>query len=265
MATTRELLNNKAEEVFSSVDGEKGLLTYYMRSRRKQKLGSKWIRGCSVALMGLGGIFPLLSKFENLKYISDLGYVCIALAGTALFFDKYFGFSSGWIRSITTSMEIEKQLRAVRFRWSIEMAKLDNCDPDQSKLTCDKMVELLTMLKDFVGQVDELTKQETQSWAAEFQSNTAELMKMANQKADEMKPGSVKVTIKNTINATGLNIRLDGGDSLAPNGTEVLFNNISPGSYIVTLSGELGGVKKSQTAVVTVESGKIAAVEIELK
>ncbi len=260
--TTGQIIEAKVNEVVKMVEGK---VAYYNYAKGKQKYWSKRIRLFSIILIGLGGICPLVGKVsfgESIVDFSNYGYISIALAGTLLFLDKFFGFSSAWIRFMTTSMEIESQTSVFRQKMEIELFKLKSgMAPD----TPDKQLELLLMVKDFTLQIDELVKQETQNWAVEFQSNIAELMKMASSKMESMNPGCVKVTIKSSLDPQKMTIKLDGIEKDTPRGNEVLIEHVSPGSHTVIVSGNIDGIAKSQSAVVSVDAGKMTPIEIELK
>lgn len=240
---------------------------WYADKKSKQSNWSQSIRFLSIILIGLGGIFPLIGKIESEKTIivdfTNWGYVTIAAAGTLLFLDRFFGFSSAWIRYVTTELEIRKQIREFEISWQIEMAKIDLC---LIELTCDKMVQLLTMLKDFSTVIDELVKQETTNWATEFQNNISELQKMASAKLSELKPGSVKIVMKNAAKYKKITIKVDNIERKIIVGAEALIDNISPGSHTILAEGEpiLAGVNNLITSVITVEGGKLNTVEMSM-
>jgi hypothetical protein len=255
----RKLLNEAFEKIVTAATKE---ADWYNRKKFSKSLWSKVIRFSSIILIGLGGIFPLVSKIGSLEHVSDWGYVCIALAGTLLFLDRFFGFSSGWVRYITTEFEIRKQIREFEMRWQIEMSRIDLCE---EQLTCDKMIQMLTMLKDFSASVDELIKQETNTWATEFQNNISELQKIASAKMEEFRPGFIKVVVKNRTAYKDLVIKVDDIDRKVLVGNEALIDNVTPGPHTITAEGEkTGGGKVPVTIVVSVEANKIATAELTM-
>ena len=68
---------------------------------------------------------------------------------------------------------------------------------------------MLTVLMDFIFQINEVMKQETNSWLSEFQSNLAELQKSISNKTASSTPGNIKVNLANTKNFDRLKIKLD--------------------------------------------------------
>ncbi|MES2679069.1 MAG: SLATT domain-containing protein [Bacteroidota bacterium] len=246
-----------------TIEEANGQAKWYADNKKAKQWWSKVIRSGSIVLVGLGGIFPLIgNSLDNQHNISNWGFICIALAGTLLFLDKFFGFSSGWIRYVLTEMDIRKQAKEFELRWQVEVARLGNCGPD---INCDKYIELLNLLKDFSTQIDTLVKQETALWASEFQTNISDLQKMASAKAEELRPGSIKITVKNRAEYESISIRVGGLEKKQLTGSEALIDGISPGSYEVILSGKnKNSEEKKIAAVVVVEANKMATVEMTM-
>jgi hypothetical protein len=256
LSAARQLLNDQYEKTIAHcADREK----WYKDNVKKKTLPSKVIRFASIILIGLGGIFPLIGGS-----FKDYGYISIATAGVLLFLDRFFGFSSGWIRYILIEMEIGKRKKEFEIKWRIEMAKIDLRN---AEITIENAIELMNMLKDFSCQIEELVMQETNTWAAEFQSNISELQKMASEKMEALKPGSIKIVIKKSGTYKSLKILTDGIERKETPGTEALIDNVSPGSHeirVVTVPVDEKDQSKTITAVVVVEANKMAIVEVAI-
>lgn len=245
----------------------KGASTWYVKNQKWMKRLSKLIRLFSIILFGLGGLIPmvnslLLENQSDLKIV-NLGYIAIAIAGTLLLVDKFFGFSSGWIRFITANMEIDRMIVEFEMRWKIE-----TFGKDLEKISEEDGKVLLTLLMDFIFQINEVMKQETNSWVSEFQSNLAELQKSISNKAESAMPGNVKVSITNTKNFSNLKIRLDNNLGIADFISPIhLFREVKPGYHLITVTGESidTGESIKVTEVAHVEAGKLAEVTVDLE
>lgn len=237
---------------------------YKVNIKAKRKY-SRGIRLTSIILFGLGGIIPLINALilENKgeTTILNLGYIAIAFAGTLLLLDKFFGFSSGWIRYITTEMEITKKTKEFELRWRIETYR-----KNLAELPEEEAKELLRMLADFLVMVEEIVTEETSSWALEFQSNMAELQKSINTKVETSMPGSIKVILTNITNHKKLKIKLDNIGSMDVKRKIYFFQGVIPGYHVITVSGEIitTGESFESAEVVMVEAGKLAEVTIKL-
>jgi hypothetical protein len=51
------------------------------------------------------------------------GYVLPALAAACIGFDRFFGISSGWMRSMTTAQALERRLEQLQHDWAAECAR----------------------------------------------------------------------------------------------------------------------------------------------
>lgn len=239
---------------------------WYTQPRKIKKNISKIIRASSIVLIGVGGLFPIIGVVSygegNTIDLSNGGYYTIAVAGILLFLDKFFGFSSGWIRYITTEMEIRRQIDLFEIQWEIERSKTALC-PD-TDFGCERATELLQMLKDFTAQIGQLVKQETESWASEFQDSIMELQKLADSKAKSQKPGDLSLTISNyhtLTDKTGLTVSIQGRDTQHIQGEQVLIRNLSPGNYHLQ-------IKRNNTVIntmnVSIAAGEMTGKIIEL-
>ncbi|WP_373495837.1 SLATT domain-containing protein [Aquiflexum sp.] len=239
--------------------------TWYKENIRDKRRYSRGIRMISIILFGLGGIIPLINALilENQgKYtILNLGYISIALAGTLLLLDKFFGFSSGWIRYITTEMEITKKTKEFELRWKIE-----TYGKNLAELPEEEAKELLRMLADFVLMVEEIVKEETSSWAMEFQNNMAELQKSINNKVETSMPGNIKVNLNNIKDYKKLKIKLDNHGSIDVRRKIYFFQRVNPGYHMITISGEsTTGQLVESAEVVLVEAGKLSELTVNLE
>jgi len=243
----------------------KGASAWYMSNIKTKRKWSKRIRFWSILLFSLGGLVPLINAIilENKGdwQILNLGYIAIALAGTLLLFDRFFGLSSGWIRYITTEMEISKKIKEFELRWKIETygKDLDNVPTEEAK-------ELLRVLLDFMNLIEGIVKEETSAWSTDFQSSMAELQKSINNKVETIIPGNIKVSITNAKDFKKLKIRLDNLEIIDLKSPVHLFREISTGYHLVTVSGEDLTLSQVINAaeVANVEPGKMAEVSLSL-
>ncbi|MCL6257452.1 SLATT domain-containing protein [Aquiflexum sp. TKW24L] len=238
---------------------------WYAYSKKNKKKYSKWIRFWSIILFGFGGLIPLINALfleNDFKFnFLNLGYISIAFAGTLLLLDRFFGFSSGWIRYMTTEMEIQKKIREFELRWEIETFRADlvSIPPEEAK-------ELLRMLMDFSVLIDEIVKEETSSWVTEFQSSMAELQKSINNKLETTQPGNIKVNVNQFNNYKNIKIKLDSlafANMISP---IYLYKEVSSGYHLITITGQkLEPISNFEMAeVAKVEAGKLTEVTINL-
>jgi hypothetical protein len=147
--------------------------SWYMKRKNWYANGSQLLRFFSILFIALGGIMPFVAVLEiplfavwsNSGYkINQLGYIFFAIAGALLLFDRCFGFTSAWIRFVTTAVNIEKLRTKFEFEYLMEYCK--------KKDRCEK---LLLCIEKFIVDLRVVIEKETATWAAEYSSNLARL------------------------------------------------------------------------------------------
>ncbi len=245
------------------IAGAKKQADWYSKAKTPVKRMSRTIRFMSVVLFGLGGLFPILGgilKQPDNMDITSWGYVCIAVAGTLVFLDRFFGYSSGWIRYITAETEIRNQIKEFEMRWRIE-----TCGLDLTAMPCDpRGKEIMKLLADFSTLIDELVKQETKTWAAEFQSNITELQKTINAKIETLTPGAIKIVVTNGRDYNPLKARIDTMTAVVISGDTALFTGVSVGHHLVVATGVKDGKQVEAAEVAVVDAGKLVTVEVKM-
>ncbi|TXE06717.1 SLATT domain-containing protein [Algoriphagus aquimarinus] len=255
------------EETFiNTIQEANNASNWYKVNIKAKRKYSRGIRLTSIILFGLGGIIPLINALilENKgeTTILNLGYIAIAFAGTLLLLDKFFGFSSGWIRYITTEMEITKKIKEFELRWKIE-----TYGKNLAVIPEEEAKELLSMLADFIIMIKEIVKEETSAWALEFQTNMAELQKSINNKIETTIPGSIKVTLSNISDYKNLKIKLNNMGSLDVKRKIYFFQGVPPGYHVISLIGENIATNQlfESAEVVLAEAGKLTEFTMNLE
>lgn len=175
----------------------KGLIQWYYDKKRWKSRMSSGIRLLSIVFFSVGGLVPLIKATFSAASIAavvpnsldfgQLGYLIIAVGAGLIALDKFFGYSSGWIRYITTALAIERSIDEFRLEWARATAALQGNQP-----TAEQLDRLLQLCKDFAVSVRSQVEQETKAWVLEFQSNLADLEKSLKARAEEAKAPAAK-------------------------------------------------------------------------
>ena len=127
---------------------------WYYSKKKSKNFWSRWLRFWAILYTILGGLAPILSATGLAQLIAqyfygnvddrDLrlaemrfnqcGYVLIGLAAGCLAFDRFFGFSTNWMRYIGAAMRIETARVRFRFEWERLAAPLKGSEPDKDGL-----------------------------------------------------------------------------------------------------------------------------------
>ncbi|WP_224246798.1 SLATT domain-containing protein [Hyalangium gracile] len=152
---------------------EKGreVMAWYSRQKDSMKLWGRRFRIAAILLGSAASITPiivqLLPNEVGFQRWSVLASVFAVLGATSVGLDNYSGSSSGWMRYVSAYLELSARLEALQFGW----ARLALSSPGLSKE--QRLAALLDLLQGFLTSVNEVVKQETQEWMAEFKGNLA--------------------------------------------------------------------------------------------
>lgn len=186
-------IQNSLQELRQYVESEaqKQIDWYYAKKTRKAQM-SVVLRFVSIVLFVLGGLVPIIKATLPSTIIAALpfdfgqaGYLLIGIAAGCLGLDRYFGYSTGWIRYITTAFAIEKSVDQYRLDWTQQMAKTRGAPP-----TAEQLQALIQTCATFSLTIKSHVEQETKAWVTEFQSNLAQLQKDLQARADEVEAKS---------------------------------------------------------------------------
>jgi hypothetical protein len=154
---------------------------WYLADKRGRRSWSRGLRLLAILLVTAGALQPLLDAAAPGPSRTAWGYVLLALAAACIGFDRFFGLSSGWMRSMTTAQSLERRLEQLQYDWAAECAR------SASRTVDPKQVQIrLALLRAFSDDVAALLQQETAEWVLEFQSNLLRL-----ERSNGSRPGSV--------------------------------------------------------------------------
>jgi hypothetical protein len=184
---------NSLQEVHDYVEALAANLAGWYQGRKKwKKRLSAILRALSILLITAGGMIPLVKATWSAGTpsaggfdLGQLGYLLIGLGGAAIAFDRFFGFSSGWIRYVTTELAIQRAIDEFRLDWARLTLQLRGAEPNAEQLEA-----LLQLCRNLAMSVRGQVEQETQSWVLEFHSNLADMEKNLKARADEVKPAA---------------------------------------------------------------------------
>ena len=244
-----------------TIQNAESQIGWYEKKKNPLKFASKLIRFFSILFAGIGALCPLIDAtkvFGNL-ILSQWGYVFLALAAGIAGFDYYFGYSSGWMRKIVTQISLERVLKEFQYDWAILQANAVKPSPDFNPLA------FLNLAKDFTSRVENLVKDETDDWVAEFQTNITHLEKVLKTETEVRKQGSIKISVKNAAEFEKVDIFLNHNLVKQLDGvSEGIINHLASGRYEIMVIGKKDGKETKVNKVVELQTGVMASAEFNL-
>lgn len=163
-------------------------LGWYWHNIDKKRRWSKAIRYFSIILLAIAGLLPVLQTVTTeeciwgiaIEKLPNWGYIFLGIAGALNLLDRQTGMSSGYLRYVATSMEIERLYHEFVHTWHSLLDKDDERDPDLHE-------ELYALVGTYKKKIDEEEKTETEAWITEFQTAQSELNALLKSKTNEYK------------------------------------------------------------------------------
>src|SRR5688500_2425685 len=218
-------------------------LDWYRRNKHGRAATSRRLRFWAVLCTILGGLVPVVvaAVGERPAFFNgwpirfgQLGYVLLGIAGGLVLLDRFFGYSTGWMRYVLAMQAIEKAREQFRMEWTALLRMLSTTakgTPEHSELV-DRMIQRTRAV---VIEVKERSEQETQAWIAEFQNNLAQFEKDLKSQLDASRPGGIDVEVTDGRKAdTPVEILLDGMTADRFVGTAGSIGFVAPGMHRVT-------------------------------
>jgi hypothetical protein len=173
---------------YVETEAQKQIDWYQAKLKRKAAISTS-LRFIAILLVVAGGLVPLVKAILTTETVRRLpfdfgqvGYLLLAIAAGCVAMDRFFGYSTGWIRYITTALALEKSLDEFRLEWARHIAKLRGAAPTAAELD-----QLILTCETFSLAIRSQVEQETHTWVAEFESNLAQLERDLQARADDIK------------------------------------------------------------------------------
>jgi hypothetical protein len=253
---------------------------WYWNSIKKKRIASTCSRGVALTLLVLGTALPLLAGLSNdpgiQLYCTQLGVTLLAIAGLIQIADSAFGWSSGWMRYITTVTAMEGAGTDFELTWNKCLL---------SKTTAVNATDVVTLFEyaeHFERDLIKLLNDETNGWITEFNAGISLLNSTIKAQREEtqkqlgemraastaarkaQEPGAIDLVLTFQADPKRVSIFLD--DSQVSDDfidTTWSSDKLTPGIHKVIVQELDGSHLESQRSVV-VEAGKVSNVEIKL-
>lgn len=258
------------------------LRTWYWSAIRAKRRMSFISRAISYTLVLVGVIAPLATAVVGEEYrllCSQAGVIALAVAGLSQLCDKVFGWSSGWLRYISTVTALERLTRQFHLDWAGVLIAGSTLSESDKK-------PLFDLARQFEADLLKRQAEETDSWVAEFNSGMAALNEMikTQKEATEKAASEARTAVDTRVKAAqagtlevgfahagapaAVQLRLDAEDPLPFLGTSWVRADAKPGVHVLRLQ-RLGADEKpigpELHRAIEVQPGVITRVEIDLR
>ena len=260
---------------------------WYWGSIRKKKHASLFSRSLAFGFLILGTAFPIvagvLDDTSQRLSLTQWAVAFLAVAGLTQVADRVFGWSSGWMRYITTVTTMENLTRVFELEWAKYLVARDAAALDSSDVRA-----LFELAKGLEQELIKLQDEETTKWVAEFNTSLSLLESLIKSQREEVdkklesirttisakeaaakeeektkRVGSVEVSLVHKDKPKAVRISLDEDPPDEFLGRVWSKLDVKPGQHVVIVQ-TLSDPPESSKNVVDVPPGGVARVEIKV-
>jgi len=259
--------------------------TWYWTSIRRKRRASLWARSSAFLLLILGTSLPIvaaiLATAEERLLFTQTAVALLAVAGLTQVADRVFGWSSGWMRYVTTVTTMENLTRAFELEWAKYIVS------KSTPLDSSDVKSLFELSKGLEQELTKLQAEETTKWVAEFNSSISLLETLikaqreeTDKKLDAIRtslstqetaakaeekaklPGAVEVTLAHRTEAKKIRISLDKDAPVEFLGHVWSKLNVPPGQHAVLIQ-TLSNPPQFIERVIEVQPSSVARIEVK--
>ncbi len=232
-------------------------INWYILAKNGKKKWARNIRFATILLGTAAALLPtlgeLLSNDNGQTPLFKAGWTAVLLgvAGALLLLDRFFGFSSGWMRYIVAELQLRQIAQEFQMDWEAARAGWQGQPP-----TSDQVSQMLARCKTFIAQVNTIVREETNVWVREFQSAINNLDESIKAKPAITEPGAMNLTVTNGDKVDKeWTLVIDGGTPQGYRGTTAGKPNLVPGKHQVKVEATIHNQRVQAEKVITVPAG----------
>lgn len=261
----RELAKDSAQKLSDYAVCEAQLaIHWYLSKKRSKKIGAQFLRLFAIVAAAFAGLIPLLAQIAPYNHIPQIApawaSVALVLAATAVGLDRFFGFSSAWMRFLVTEMQIRSALHDFLFDWEFHRVRLEGTTPDRENVQA-----MIQRCKEFLGQINDILKNEMDEWVKEFRQNLAEIDKATKAKTQVVSLGAINVNISNGNQCDGgWELSIDDRAPTRRQGKTAAVRDLGAGQHTARVTGTIEGKVLQAEAAFTAVSGRTGDLSLTL-
>ncbi|MFL5313238.1 MAG: SLATT domain-containing protein [Myxococcales bacterium] len=242
-------------------------VVWYQRAKDRKRRPAIGLRFLAIVIGGLGTVTPIVVSMLSDplgKRLLPSASMFAAIAVGCVALDKFFGFSSGWIRYMSAMLELQDKIESFEFAWARERVKRA-----ASSATAESQAADLDMIAAFVASISRAIRTETEAWAAEFKTVLAgqETALEAQRNATSIvarRRGALKVLAGNVdaLDGQQWQIRLDDDPAEPISGQVAAINDVEEGIHRIRATAKKGGSEVRAEDVVNIKNGEVTALTL---
>ena len=264
------------EEIYVALERKaQDAMRWYETRQRSKKRGARITRGGAILLGAITTVIPSVIAFlpEKLSwwFFEDFSVVRLnpvatifgVASATTILLDRFYGYSSSWMRYVTTYQEIQSNLDEFRINWRKQLLRLTSNRPP----TDEQVLAVYDFFASFLRSVNDSVRNETQGWVTEFKGALTDVDRVvegqrvsALARNRAVQGGGLNVTVLDyeTLDGRRWTLQLDNREPEARVGQpSAAIPQLEPGSYRLRVGGLRQNKPVGAELVVSVKAGQV--------
>ena len=147
-------------------------ITWYLHKKTNKRIWAMFLRAFAIIMSCFGALVPVIAQTYPETIEPAFASIFLIIAVTAIALDRFFGFSTSWMRFLRSELRIRKALNDFLFQW-----ELDRADFTNDKFNNDHIKDVISKCNNFSSSIDEILQDELEQWIKEFQKAIDEVEK----------------------------------------------------------------------------------------
>lgn len=240
-------------------------VSWYLRAKRSKSVWARLLRVGAILFTAAAGILPVVIQiFQTADGKPPLApaWASVLLAIALLFIavDRFFGFSTAWMRYITAELQVKQIREPFELDSQAVIASLQGQPP-----TPDQVQSLLVSVKAFIDKVNSIVVSETSQWVDEFREALKQIDESARTQQPPPQLGSIQVVVANGDKAdSGWALALNNAPPTRHTGKTAAIAGVHAGDHAICVTATVAGKAVRGESIASVKAGAIATVELSL-
>jgi hypothetical protein len=238
---------------------------WYMSGKNGRRIFCRSARVGAMVLATLAAAQPTIAEIyreqKQIWFQPGIATIFALAAAALLLLDRFFGASTSWVRYMTAALALNDLRDEFENAWRLETATWGEQEP-----TVDQTKHAVSLLYGFILRVNEIVRNETEAWKAEFQSALQQVEEYAKTAPRKVEQSGLKVVITNFDKVDDAwKISVNGGAWESVMGAEKTFS-LTPGQTQFVVEAMLSDPKKNvrREEIVILKASEITTVTLTL-
>lgn len=142
-------------------------IDWYLWKKTVKSRWSRILRAGAIILAVGGGVVPLVHAARPSLIAAEWGYVVLAVSAGCVLFDRYFGFTSSWMRYMRAQARLHRVLVLAQADWATASLRAKDGQAVEDVL--------IPIIREFIRDIAETVEGETDEWAIELTNQSEQL------------------------------------------------------------------------------------------